>query len=279
MSWLTNFSKPKISTRKKRGVSASVWAKCPACGDLIYDQDLVPNLYVCGACGHHLRWPLKERLAAWFDKGLYTEIPVPHMPDDPLQFKDRKRYKDRLKEARKATGREDAFVVASGEVGGNPCVVVALDFDFMAGSMSRAVGEAVVVAAQAAQAAKTPLLAVTASGGARMQESVFSLMQMARTTAALADLREAGVPYIVMLADPTTGGVTASFAMLGDVTLAEPGALIGFAGPRVIAQTIGGTLPEGFQRAEYLKEHGMVDAVVARGAQKTTIARLISLLG
>jgi acetyl-CoA carboxylase carboxyl transferase subunit beta len=274
MSWLTNLTRPRIATRTKRGVAVNVWEKCPACGHLNYEHDLTANLHVCGGCGHHLRWALTARLEHLLDAGA-TDVPVSLPPDDPLKFKDRKKYTERLKEARSSAGRPEAFVVRAGAIEGVPCVVVALDFDFMAGTMGRAVGAAVVAAADYATAHRLPLLAITASGGARMQESVPSLLQMARTTAALVNLQNAGLPYVVLLTDPTTGGVTASFAMLGDVQLAEPGALIGFAGPRVIAQTIGQQLPEGFQKAEYLLEHGMVDIVVPRNAQKTTIARVL----
>lgn len=278
MNWLTDLVKPGLKTAQKRGVSANIWEKCPGCGELIYEADLPANLHVCKACGHHLRWDIDSRLAHLLDKGTLEPIAVPDVPDDPLTFKDRKAYKARLKDARKAGGVRDAFRVVKGAIEGHKLVVVALDFDFMAGSMSRAVGEALVVAAQTAKKAKLPLLAISASGGARMQEGALSLMQMARSTAAIAAHKEAGLPYLVLLTDPTTGGVTASFAMLGDVILAEPGALIGFAGPRVIEQTIRQTLPEGFQKAEYLLEHGMVDAVTARNEQRTVLTNLLKTL-
>jgi acetyl-CoA carboxylase carboxyl transferase subunit beta len=274
MSWLTSLTRPRIATRTKRGVAVNVWEKCPACGHLNYEHDLTANLHVCGGCGHHLRWALAARLEHLLDAGA-TDVPVALPADDPIAFKDRKKYSERLKEARNSAKRPEAFAVRVGTIDGAPCVVVALDFDFMAGTRGRAVGAAVVAAAEYALKHRLPLLAITASGGARMQESVLSLLQMARTTAALVNLKNAGLPYVVLLTDPTTGGVTASFAMLGDVQLAEPGALIGFAGPRVIAQTIGQQLPEGFQKAEYLLEHGMVDAVVPRSAHKITIARVL----
>jgi acetyl-CoA carboxylase carboxyl transferase subunit beta len=277
MNWLADVVRPRISTSKKRGVAAAVWTKCPACAELIYQDDLTKNLQVCPKCGHHLRLALKERLAALLDEG-FTLIETPQPADDPLHFKDRKRYGDRLKEARKATGRPEGAVVARGAIEGQQLVVGVMDFDFMAGSMGRAVGEALVAAALAALKAELPLLIISASGGARMQEGLFSLMQMARTTAAIAELKAAGLPYLVLLTDPTTGGVTASFAVEGDVLLAEPGALIGFAGPRVIRQTIGQQLPEGFQTAEYLLEHGMVDMVVPRGRQREVIAQMLNLL-
>jgi len=277
MSFLTDLMRPSIKTTRKREVKADVWEKCPACGKLIYEADLPANLYCCTHCNHHLRWNVDDRLAWLLDEGAQpVEVTLP--ADDPLHFKDRKAYKVRLKDARHATGHEDAFRIVHGAVLGAPLVVVAQDFDFMAGSMSRAVGAAIAAAAQYALKHKLPLLAITASGGARMQESTLSLMQMARSTAALVALKEAGLPYIVLLTDPTTGGVTASFAMLGDVHLAEPGALIGFAGPRVIEQTIRQTLPEGFQKAEYLLEHGMVDAVAPRAVQKRTLYNLLTTL-
>lgn len=277
MSWLKDLVRPKIATQKRREVAESVWETCPACGQMLYHRDLEQNQAVCTQCGHHLRLPLAERLAFLLDE-LKTPIEITKPTDDPLKFKDRKRYSERLSQARHKTKQDDAYQVVKGAIDGQPLVVAALDFGFMAGSMSRQVGQAVVTAAQTAMVEKLPLLVITASGGARMQEGVFSLMQMARTTAALADLKEAHLPYIVLLTDPTTGGVTASFAMQGDVILAEPGALIGFAGPRVIRETIGETLPEGFQKAEYLRDHGMVDQVVARSEQRRVLANLLSLL-
>ncbi len=292
MSFLTDLIRPSIKTTKKREVAADVWEKCPGCGQLIYDAELPQHLYCCTHCGHHLRWNVDERLAYLLDQGeeqgsqepgtkvgpapVAIEVRVP--ADDPLQFKDRKAYKARLKEARAVSGHNDAFRALHGHIEGQPVAVCALDFDFMAGSMSRGVGEALVAVAQYALEHRLPMLAITASGGARMQESTLSLMQMARSTAAISMLKEAGLPYIVLLTDPTTGGVTASFAMTGDVHMAEPGALIGFAGARVIEQTIRQTLPEGFQRAEYLLEHGMVDMVTPRAEQKAVLARLLGMM-
>lgn len=278
MSWLTDIVRPSIKTTRKRNVAADVWEKCPACGGLIYEADLEAALHTCTHCGHHLRWKIDDRLAYLLDEGSAEEIEVKTPKDDPLKFKDRKKYADRLKEARNDSGHEDAYRAVSGSILGQPVVVVALDFDFMAGSMSRHVGAAIVAAAQTALKQKKPLLAITASGGARMQESTLSLMQMARTTAAIVELKQAGLPYVVLLTDPTTGGVTASFAMQGDVHIAEPGALIGFAGPRVIEQTIRQTLPEGFQKAEYLLEHGMVDIVTPRHQQKELLKNLLTTL-
>ena len=277
MSFLTDLIRPSIKTTKKREVAAGVWEKCPNCGQLIYEADLPANLFCCTHCNHHLRWDIDARLAYTLDEGA-TLIPVSIPIDDPLSFKDKKPYKSRLKDARATTGHSDAFRAVHGAIHGAPVAVCALDFGFMAGSVSRSVGEALVATAQYAKAHNLPMLAITASGGMRMQESTLSLMQMARSTAAIAMLKEAGLPYIVLLTDPTTGGVTASFAMQGDVHMAEPGALIGFAGPRVIEQTIRQTLPNGFQKSEYLLEHGMVDLVTPRAEQKQQLHRLLTLL-
>lgn len=259
-------------------MAASVWEKCPACGEMLYGKDLVANQRVCPKCDHHLKLEISTRLAALLDEG-FEEIKVPDVPDDPLGFRDTKKYKDRLASARRKLKQPDAYRVVRGAIGQQPLVVVAMNFDFMGGSMGRAVGEAVVTAAELALAEKKPLLAITASGGARMQEGTLALMQMARTTAAIQAVKEEKLPYMVLLTDPTTGGVTASFAMLGDVLLSEPGALIGFAGPRVIEQTMKETLPDGFQTAEYLLAHGMLDAVVPRQKQRQVISNLLALLG
>lgn len=277
MSFLTDLIRPSIKTTKKREVTAGVWEKCPSCGQLIYEADLPANLYCCTHCNHHLRWDVDARLSYLLDEGA-TEIPVATPTDDPLGFKDKKPYKARLKDARAASGHSDAFRAVHGTILGAPVAVMAMDFDFIAGSMSRGVGEAVVATALYALKHNLPMLAITASGGARMQESTLALMQMARSTAAIVQLKEAGLPYIVLLTDPTTGGVTASFAMQGDVHIAEPGALIGFAGPRVIEQTIRQTLPDGFQKSEYLLEHGMVDTVTPRADQKQQLHRLLTIL-
>ncbi|HEX2859925.1 MAG TPA: acetyl-CoA carboxylase, carboxyltransferase subunit beta [Alphaproteobacteria bacterium] len=277
MNWLTDVVRPRISTRTKKGVAAAVWEKCPGCAELIYDSDLPKTQYVCPHCGYHLKMGLTERLENLLDPGFKT-LEQPVLADDPLKFRDKKKYADRLKDARKTTGQPEGGRVVKGAIEGHKLVVGAMDFDFMAGSMGRAVGQAIVLAAQQALKDKLPLLVISASGGARMQEGALSLMQMVRTTAAIVELKAAGLPYLVLLTNPTTGGVTASFAMEGDVMLAEPGALIGFAGPRVIQQTIGQQLPEGFQTAEYLLEHGMIDAVTPRAAQRETIAKIVKTL-
>jgi acetyl-CoA carboxylase carboxyl transferase subunit beta len=258
-------------------VATNIWEKCPGCGELIYDSDLPKTLNVCPHCGYHLKMGLTARLTALLDPG-FAEVEQKPLAEDPLKFKDRKKYADRLKDARKNTGYPEGARVVKGAIEGQKLVVGAMDFDFMAGSMGRAVGQAMVIAAQTALKDKVPLLIISASGGARMQEGALSLMQMVRSTAAIVELKAAGLPYFVLLTNPTTGGVTASFAMEGDVMLAEPGALIGFAGPRVIQQTIGQQLPEGFQSAEYLLEHGMIDAVVPRAAQRDTLSRMIKTL-
>jgi acetyl-CoA carboxylase carboxyl transferase subunit beta len=278
MSWLTNYVRPKIRTLLgRKDVPENLWQKCPSCEQMIFHLELAKNLRVCTHCGHHMRLPAKERLASLMDEGFAT-IELPAVPPDPLHFRDQKRYAERLKAARAETELEDAIIVAHGMLGGQRAVVAAFAFDFMGGSMGTGVGEALVAAARLAVLQEAALVVVTASGGARMQEGALSLMQMPRSTIAVQMVKEAGLPYIVVLTDPTTGGVTASFAMLGDIHLAEPGAMIGFAGARVIEQTVREKLPEGFQRAEYLHEHGMVDLVVSRAELRDTLARLIGLL-
>ena len=278
MNWLTNFVRPKLKQLVKRDVPDNFWRKCPSCEHMIFHRDLEANLSVCQNCGHHLRLNAKQRLKMLFDDGKYRRVELPNVPLDPLKFRDQKRYTDRLKEARNKTAEEDALIVARGEMNGLPVVTAVLNFDFMGGSMGAAVGTGLITAARLAVADKTPLIAVTASGGARMQEGAISLMQMPRTVIAVREVKEARLPYIVVLADPTTGGVTASFAMLGDIHIAEKGALIGFAGTRVIEQTVRETLPDGFQRAEYLLQHGMVDIVADRSDLRDTLIRVISLL-
>ncbi|WP_366654311.1 acetyl-CoA carboxylase, carboxyltransferase subunit beta [Fodinicurvata sp. EGI_FJ10296] len=279
MNWLTNFVRPRFRALvAKQDVPDSLWDKCPNCEAMIFHRDLEEAHYVCQHCGHHMRLPPKKRFEHLFDDGLYETIELPKAVVDPLKFRDSKRYTDRLKEAQTKTGRSDAIIVAHGKVKGNKTVIAAFDFSFMGGSMGVAVGEGLVSAARLAVSQRAALVAIPASGGARMQEGMLSLMQMPRTTIAVQQVKEAGLPYIVVLTDPTTGGVTASFAMLGDVHIAERGAQIGFAGARVIEETIRETLPEGFQRAEYLLEHGMVDIVCHRQDLPGTLGRIIDLL-
>lgn len=278
MSWLAEYVRPRIRTLLGRSnVPDNLWQQCPECHQMLFTRDLERNLKVCTSCGHHLRPTAAERLSYTLDEG-YTRIELPRAPADPLKFRDTKRYVDRLKEARDRTGLEDAVLVAHGEILGQPAVVVAMAFEFMAGSMGAAVGEAIVAAARLAVLQHAPLIVFTASGGARMQEGGISLMQMPRTIIATQMVKEAGLPYLTVLCDPTTGGVTASFAMLGDIQIGEPGALIGFAGARVIEQTVRETLPDGFQRAEYLLEHGILDMVVNRLQLRETLARVLGLL-
>ena len=279
MNWLERFVRPKIrALSKKVDTPENLWDKCPACEQMIYHRELEASEFVCPHCGHHMKISPRERFKRLFDEGAYQLIELPQVPLDPLKFRDRKRYLDRLEEAQASSGDADAVRVAHGRLGGQNVVIAAFDFDFLGGSMGLAAGEAVLAAARLAVLQQATLIAIPASGGARMQEGVLSLMQMARTTIGIEEVKEAGLPYIVVLTNPTTGGVTASFAMLGDVTLAEPSAVIGFAGPRVIEETIRESLPEGFQRAEYLFEHGMVDRVVPRRELRETLVRIIGLL-
>ncbi|MBE88292.1 MAG: acetyl-CoA carboxylase carboxyl transferase subunit beta [Rhodospirillaceae bacterium] len=278
MNWLTNFVRPKLKKLVKREVPKDFWHKCPACDYMIFHRDLEANLSVCQQCGHHLRLSAKKRLELMFDDGKYQRIELPKAPNDPLRFRDQKRYADRLKEARNKTEEEDAIIVAHGTMGNLPVVIAVLNFDFMGGSMGAAVGDGLITAARLAIVQQAPLIAVTASGGARMQEGAISLMQMPRTIIAVQEVKEAGLPYIVVLTDPTTGGVSASFAMLGDIHIAERGAMIGFAGARVIEQTVRETLPDGFQRAEYLLEHGMVDIVTDRDELRDKLIRIVTFL-
>ena len=279
MNWLTNFVRPKLRELVgKKDIPDNLWQKCPGCGQMIFHRDLERDMGVCGFCGFHLRIPVAARLKMLFDDGAYQTIQLPDTPTDPLRFRDRKKYGDRLKEARGRTCNDDALVVAHGTVGGHAAVVAAFDFEFMGGSMGIAVGEGMISAARLAVLQRASLIAIPSSGGARMQEGILSLMQMPRTTLAVREVKEAGLPYIVVLTHPTTGGVSASFAMLGDVAIAEPGAVIGFAGARVIEQTIREKLPEGFQKAEYLLDHGMVDMVVNRREIRNTLVRVIGHL-
>jgi acetyl-CoA carboxylase carboxyl transferase subunit beta len=280
MSWLSNFVLPKIrAVVAKKEVPDNLWDKCPKCEQMLFHRELEQNLFVCHNCGHHMRLDARRRMEMLFDDGQYTRIELPKTIQDPLKFRDRKRYADRLKEAQsRPTSTGDALMVAHGKIGGHAAVAAAFEFEFMGGSMGIAVGEGLLAAARLAVLQEAALVVVPASGGARMQEGILSLMQMPRSVLAVEEVKAAGLPYIVILADPTTGGVTASFAMLGDVTLAEPGAVIGFAGARVIEETIREKLPEGFQRSEYLQEHGMVDIVVPRAQLRETLARLVDLL-
>ncbi len=279
MNWITNYVRPRIgSIFGRREVPENLWSKCDECGTMLFHRELADNLNVCTSCGHHMAITPRARFKALFDGGTFTEVAVPEPITDPLQFRDQKRYPDRLRTAQRDTGEKEAMLVATGEIGRTPVVAAAQDFSFMAGSMGMYVGNAIIAAAEKAVELKRPLILFSAAGGARMQEGILSLMQMPRTTVAVEMLREAGLPYIVVLTHPTTGGVTASYAMLGDVQIAEPGALICFAGPRVIEQTIREKLPEGFQRAEYLLDHGMLDRVTPRGelrAELITITRML----
>jgi acetyl-CoA carboxylase carboxyl transferase subunit beta len=280
MNWINDVVRPKIkSLLNKREVPENLWIKCPETGEMVFHRDLEANHYVIPNSGYHMRMSAPKRLAYFFDEGKYESIPVPDVAIDPLKFRDERRYTDRLKDARTKTGLQDAILVGAGTVEGVPMVTAVQDFDFMGGSLGMAAGEAVVAGMEAALARKQPFVMFAASGGARMQEGILSLMQLPRTTVGILALREAKLPYIVVLTNPTTGGVTASYAMLGDIQIAEPGALIGFAGPRVIEQTIREKLPPGFQRSEFLHEHGMVDLVVHRHELRSTIARLCGILG
>jgi len=279
MNWIANVVPPKIKDFfSRRETPENLWIKCPETGQMVFHKDLEQNNYVIPGSNYHMRMTATQRLASIFDDGRWEEIAVPDAAADPLKFRDEKRYTDRLRDARAKTGMQDAIKVGYGSVEDVPVVVAVQDFDFMGGSLGMAAGEAVVRGLMTATERGTPFIMFAASGGARMQEGILSLMQMPRTTVAIQRLREARKPYIVVLTNPTTGGVTASYAMLGDIQIAEPGALIGFAGPRVIEQTIREKLPEGFQRSEYLKEHGMVDMVVHRNELKPTLANLCRLL-
>ena len=282
MNWLTNYMRPKfralVRSSDKPEVPEHLWDQCPSCERMIFHRDLQSNQQVCPHCSHHMRVGPDYRFEAMFDAGSWQRIELPKVAADPLKFRDVKRYSDRLKDSQAKTKVDDALEAAHGKIGGQPAVIAVMNFAFMGGSMGSAVGEAFVTAARLAVMQEAAFIVFTASGGARMQEGAISLMQMARTTLAVEDVKEAGLPYIVVLTDPTTGGVTASFAMLGDIHIAEPGAVIGFAGARVIEQTIREKLPEGFQRAEYLLEHGMVDMVVHRFKLKSTIANILDIL-
>ena len=278
MNWISNVVRPKIRSILRREVPENLWIKCPETGQLVFYKDVELNLFVIPGSNYHMRMSAVARLKSMFDNATWFDIAVPEVPVDPLKFRDERRYVDRLKDARSKTGLNDAVKLGYGKLDGFAVVIGVQDFDFMGGSLGMAAGEAVVKGLETAVEKACPFVLFAASGGARMQEGILSLMQMPRTTIAVQRLREARKPYIVVLTNPTTGGVTASYAMLGDVHIAEPGALIGFAGPRVIEQTIREKLPDGFQRAEYLRDHGMVDMVVDRHALRGTIAKLCRLL-
>ncbi|MEJ2629957.1 MAG: acetyl-CoA carboxylase, carboxyltransferase subunit beta [Acidihalobacter sp.] len=280
MSWYEKLLPSRIRTegRAKRGVPEGLWDKCPSCDGVLYKPEVERNSDVCLKCGYHLRINARRRLETFLDEGGQTEIGAELVPVDALRFRDSKKYKDRITAAQRQTGEKDALVVMRGSLKGLPVVVAAFNFEFMGGSMGSVVGERFVRGVDAALADGVPLICFSASGGARMQEALFSLMQMAKTSAALARLSEAGIPFISVLTDPTMGGVSASLAMLGDINVAEPGALIGFAGPRVIQQTVRETLPEGFQRSEFLLEHGAIDLIVDRREMRDRLANLLGML-
>ncbi|MEL7301318.1 MAG: acetyl-CoA carboxylase, carboxyltransferase subunit beta [Pseudomonadota bacterium] len=279
MNWISNYVRPTINSLfSRREVPENLWTKCDECGQMLFHRELADNLNVCTNCNHHMGITPRARFTSLFDGGIFTEVAVPEPITDPLGFRDQKRYPDRLRAAQKQTGEKEAMLVAEGEIGRTPIVAAAQDFSFMAGSMGMYVGNAIIAAAERAVELKRPLILFSAAGGARMQEGILSLMQMPRTTVAVQMLKEAGLPYIVVLTHPTTGGVTASYAMLGDVQIAEPNALICFAGPRVIEQTIRETLPEGFQRAEYLLDHGMLDRVTHRVDMRDELITITRML-
>ncbi|MEM6311151.1 MAG: acetyl-CoA carboxylase, carboxyltransferase subunit beta [Pseudomonadota bacterium] len=279
MNWISNYVRPRInSIFSRRDTPDNLWTKCDNCQSMLFHRELSDNLNVCTNCGHHMGITPRDRFTALFDAGVFKEVKVPEPNTDPLQFKDQKKYPDRMKAAQKGTGEQEAMLVAVGEIGQTPIVAAGQDFSFMGGSMGMYVGNAIIAAAEEAVKLKRPLILFSAAGGARMQEGILSLMQMPRTTVAVQMLKEAGLPYIVVLTHPTTGGVTASYAMLGDVHIAEPNALICFAGPRVIEQTIREKLPEGFQRAEYLLDHGMLDRVTHRKNMRDELITITRML-
>jgi acetyl-CoA carboxylase carboxyl transferase subunit beta len=278
MNWIANVVRPKIRSFLRREVPENLWVKCPETGQMVFYKDLEANQFVIPGSNYHMRMGAAARLKALFDNGEFDEIALPEVVADPLKFRDERRYTDRLRDARAKTGMPDAVKVGFGRLDDLPVAAAVQDFDFMGGSLGMAAAEALIRGFETAIDKTSPFILFASSGGARMQEGILSLMQLPRTTVAVEMLHEAGLPYIVVLTNPTTGGVTASYAMLGDIHIAEPGALIGFAGPRVIEQTIREKLPDGFQRAEYLREHGMVDMVVHRHELRATLARLCRLL-
>ena len=279
MNWITNYVRPRInSIFSRREVPENLWSKCDACGTMLFHRELSDNFNVCTTCDHHMAISPRDRFSGLFDGGIFTDVPVPLPIADPLQFRDQKKYPDRMKAAQKKTSEAEAMLVAEGDIGRTPIIAAAQDFSFMGGSMGMYVGNAIIAAAERAVKLKRPLILFSAAGGARMQEGILSLMQMPRTTVAVQMMKEANLPYIVVLTHPTTGGVTASYAMLGDVHIAEPNALICFAGPRVIEQTIREKLPEGFQRAEYLLDHGMLDRVISRTKMRQELITITRML-
>ena len=280
MSWLSSYIRPKISNivGEQKDVPDNLWTKCPECEGMVFHREMESNQSVCHHCGHHMKVTVQQRLEGLFDSGEFKRISLPSVPEDPLKFKDKKRYTDRLKDSRAKTKEKDAIVVAKGLVGGQKAVIAAFNFAFMGGSMGAAVGEGIVTAAETAVKEGAALIVVPSSGGARMQEGAISLMQMPRTIIGVTMVKNAGLPYIVLLTNPTTGGVSASFAMVGDIHISEPGAMIGFAGKRVIEETIREKLPEDFQTAEYLLAHGMVDMVVPRAELNAQIGKILTLL-
>ena len=280
MNWITDFVRPKLQAfvKNKKDTAEDLWSQCPKCEQMLYRKELLKNLYVCHHCDHHMRLSAPMRLKYLFDEGKFSRVSIPEVPLDPLKFKDTKKYTERHKAAKIKTGEDDAIIVAKGKIEGRTVVAAAFNFDFMGGSMGMRVGEGLVTAANLALSHRCPYIVIPSSGGARMQEGILSLMQMPRATVGVNRVKEAGLPYMVILTDPTTGGVSASFAMLGDVAFSEPEALIGFAGARVIKETIRSELPEGFQKADYLLDHGMIDKVVHRKDLSQTIARVLSLL-
>lgn len=279
MAWFRKAKKPKSVRSQQSTVPQGLWVKCDGCREIIYSKEIERNQRICPKCGHHFRISARERVSLLLDEESPKELVAGIRPTDPLSFKDSKPYKERIRAAQKKTGEKDAIIVVEGHIDGAPAVLAVMEYGFMGGSMGSVVGEKVTAAAELALEGNSALVVVSASGGARMQEGVLSLMQMAKISSALARLRDKGLPFISILTDPTTGGVTASFAMLGDVNMAEPGALICFAGPRVIQQTIGEELPEGFQRSEFLLQHGFLDLVVPRTELKDTLARCLHHLG
>ncbi|WP_306117293.1 MULTISPECIES: acetyl-CoA carboxylase, carboxyltransferase subunit beta [unclassified Roseitalea] len=279
MNWITSYVRPRLNSMLgRRETPENLWIKCPESGEMVFHRDVEANQWVIPNSGHHMKISARERLGHFYDEGRFTEIDNPEVAQDPLKFRDQKKYADRLRDNRAKTGLEDSIINATGTLDGMQIVTTVHDFAFMGGSLGMAAGEAIIKGFETAVERQCPMVLFAASGGARMQEGILSLMQLPRTTIAVQMLKDAGLPYIVVLTNPTTGGVSASYAMLGDIHIAEPGAVIGFAGARVIEQTIREKLPDGFQRAEYLLDHGMVDMVVPRPELRRTIARLLRML-